>query len=265
MRSAEILCLGNELLIGRTINTNAHFLGKRLTQLGYKVVRVTTIRDELDIAVDALKDILGRKPEVICITGGLGPTFDDIQLQIVAKATGMDLVINQEAYAFISQKYKELNPARKKMAMFPKDSEFIENPVGSAPSVCTYFNNSYMFSLPGIPKEMTAIFENGVVSILESVHGMQSRLVEWGLDVRGVRESEISQLIDKVRLEYPSVEFKSHPREDDQGKFLSLHTYAITSEPDQVKEALERWIDILEDNYTMKKSPISPVINDNDA
>ena len=76
-RSVEIICVGNELLIGKTLNTNAHWLAKRITSLGLKVRRITVVGDDLEEISSAIKETVNRKPCFIIVTGGLGPTFDD--------------------------------------------------------------------------------------------------------------------------------------------------------------------------------------------
>ena len=83
--TAEIVCLGNELLIGITVNTNATFIGEQLTKFGYEVRRVTSIRDDIDLAVEFFLELFERKPKIVIISGGLGPTYDDIQLEVVSK------------------------------------------------------------------------------------------------------------------------------------------------------------------------------------
>ena len=103
---AEIVCLGNELLMGITVNTNATYIGEQLTKLGYEVRRITCIRDDIWLAVDFFKEIFERKNDIIIVTGGLGPTHDDIQLEVLSKATNLELDENTEALEQVEQYYK---------------------------------------------------------------------------------------------------------------------------------------------------------------
>lgn len=139
----EIISIGNELLIGKTLNTNAQWLAKRLTTLGLNVHRITTISDDVEEISAAVKEAILRKPDFLITTGGLGPTFDDKTLKGITKALGTRLEKNKEASKMIEEKYKiyakeqglekiELTPARMKMAKLPKGAKPLLNPVGTA-------------------------------------------------------------------------------------------------------------------------------------
>ncbi len=262
MLVGEILCLGNELLIGRTVNTNANYLGKRLTQLGFDVRRISTVKDDLEYATKIISQILVDAPDVLVVTGGLGPTFDDIQLNCIASALGRELSLNKEAYEFVKSKYTELNAAREKMARLPEGGKMLPNPVGSAPGVVTVADKTHIISLPGVPSEMKGIFEEHVVPLVEDLNKYNSRLFEFGVDIRGVRESDISHIIDQVRRDHGDINFKSHPKKDENGVFLGLHTYAIIEDPERVKTALEDWLGRLAKDFDFTQGPIHPVIND---
>ena len=135
MITVEIICFGNELLIGKTINTNANWLGKRLVMLGAELQRVTTISDELEEMAGVVREALKRKPNVIITTGGLGPTFDDMALAAIAKALNRELELNEQAVEFIKERLDklqkergldlELTEERLGMAMVPKGASVL--------------------------------------------------------------------------------------------------------------------------------------------
>ena len=100
----EIICIGNELLIGKIKDTNAHYLAKQATQLGANVTRVTVIQDTIEEISGAINEAIARKPQFIVTTGGLGPTFDDKTLQGLAKALNLKLEVNPKALAFVTQR-----------------------------------------------------------------------------------------------------------------------------------------------------------------
>ncbi len=100
----EIICIGNELLIGKIKDTNAHYLAKQATQLGANVKRVTVIQDTIQEIATTINEAIARKPQFIVTTGGLGPTFDDKTLQGVAKALNRKLEVNPKALAIVKQK-----------------------------------------------------------------------------------------------------------------------------------------------------------------
>jgi len=250
--TAEILCLGNELLIGRTVNTNASDIARILTRNGIEIKRVTTIKDDLGEGQQAINEILSRKPDILCITGGLGPTHDDIQLNVLAKTLDRELVLNDEALDMLDKKYKTLNEARKKMAYLPNLSQPLINSVGAAPGVHTLAENTHIFSLPGVPREMQAIMSEAVLPVIQQEFGLDWVLQEVGVDVRGVRESDIAFLTDKVRAHFPGVNFKSHPKKDETGYYLSLHTYQFGTGNTEVNNALQEWMETIREKFTVE-------------
>ena len=108
LTTAEIDCLGNELLIGVTTNTNATYIGDKLTKLGIEVRRITCIRDDLILAVEFFLELFQRKPDIIIVSGGLGPTYDDIQMEVLSKATNIELVSTPSALEEIEKYYSLL-------------------------------------------------------------------------------------------------------------------------------------------------------------
>ena len=143
----EIICVGNELLIGKILNTNAQWLSKQATNLGANVKRITVVEDLVDEIANVICEAIERKPQFMITTGGLGPTFDDKTLQGIAKALNRKLEINQKALAMVKEKCEEyarkrhlqtlmeLTPPRMKMANLPEKTDPVNNPIGTAPGV----------------------------------------------------------------------------------------------------------------------------------
>jgi len=136
----EIICIGNELLIGKTLNTNAQWLTKRVTTLGLTTKRVTVVGDNLPDISKAIKEAIQRKPRFVLTTGGLGPTFDDMTLEGLAQALDRKTKVDNQALQMVTEKYQsyaqqsksediELTPHRVKMATIPEDSVPVRNPV----------------------------------------------------------------------------------------------------------------------------------------
>src|SRR3972149_5884094 len=126
-QNMEIICVGNELLIGKTLNTNAQWLSKKATTLGITVKRITVVPDDVNDIANAVRETLKRKPQFTITTGGLGPTFDDKTLEGIAKALDRKLEINEKALKMVKEKYEayarksqtetvELTQPRTKMA-----------------------------------------------------------------------------------------------------------------------------------------------------
>jgi nicotinamide-nucleotide amidase len=229
----EIICVGNELLIGKTLNTNAQWIAKQVTALGVTVKRVTVVADEVDEIADAVRETLGRKPQFVVTTGGLGPTFDDKTLEGIAEALNRQLEINDKALEMVREKYEayarekgtetvELTPPRIKMATLPEKAEPVPNPVGTAPGVRVYLENTVLLALPGVPSEMKAIFDETVAPLLRQVSG-KSGFYERSVYVDGVMESSLAPLIDKVMRDNLGVYVKSHPKGREDKPHIEVH------------------------------------------
>ncbi len=237
--TAEILSMGNELLIGRTINTNATWICREVVKLGVTPVRGIVFRDVKREAVEVIKESIRRKPHFIFITGGLGPTFDDIQLECVAEATALPLELNQTALDWITAFYKErgyeLNPARKKMALLPKGSVPLFNSVGAAPGCWITLHGISIICLPGVPSEMKAIMNEEILPrIQDEMKARGLRFSVYGFYIEGVPESEISAILTKLVKEYPQVNFKTHPKGSEGNPVLDFNIYGFTTDPAQV-------------------------------
>ncbi|NPD89612.1 MAG: competence damage-inducible protein A [Asgard group archaeon] len=222
--TAEIVCLGNELLIGVTVNTNATYIGDQLTKLGYEVRRISAIRDDVDLAADFFIELISRKPSLTIITGGLGPTYDDIQLEVLSKATGLELKENQEAILQIKNYYAKKNlkitKERRKMGFLPEGSEVLENNVGGAPGCYFKYSDIDFYCLPGVPTEMKDIFANCIRSSLKEK--TKNELYEEKFQIFGCVESELAPFINEIKTNYQNLYIKSHPAYKDK-KGIVIH------------------------------------------
>lgn len=214
MFTVEILCVGNELLSGITLNTNAHWLSAQIAKAGGTVGRVTVVRDELGAISSAVRESLARKPAILVITGGLGATYDDMTLEGVAMALDRKTVIDGRAAQMLKDSYARrhlhyrINKVRLKMATIPEGSTPIENTVGSAPSVMI----GNIFCLPGVPGEMKAVFESHIMPLIkEGVGRFVAKEVNY--HVRGVSEAMIAPALAKIVKANPDgMYLKTHPK-----------------------------------------------------
>jgi nicotinamide-nucleotide amidase len=235
----EILCIGNEILSGTIVNTNAHWLSKMITQAGGSVKRVTVAKDDVNEISSVIKESLAREPSWIIICGGLGPTYDDKTLEALAVALHVDLILDnaaiemmKESYSRYSSKHK-LDETRLKMARIPKGSIPIQNPVGSAPSIliATYkkdnriiissFSSSsgtvaiadtMIVCLPGVPEEMKAIFLESILPKMKKMIG-DFHFIETTHEITGVSEAMLAPTISMIVQSNPAdlVYLKTHP------------------------------------------------------
>lgn len=211
---AWILSIGNELLIGRIVNTNASWLGEKLTLDGFLVRRIITVPDSLeDIAEEVRR--AAERARVVITTGGLGPTYDDMTLQGVARAFGLKLVLNPEAKKMVDKFYSSrglpLTEERLKMAYLPEGSKPIPNPIGAAPGCLLEVGDTLVVSLPGVPSEMKSMFEQYVEPVIRKI-APPLYTVECSLIIKGVPESGIAPYLKTIAKKNPTAYIKSHPK-----------------------------------------------------
>jgi nicotinamide-nucleotide amidase len=249
-REMEIICVGNELLIGKTLNTNAQWLGKQATALGITVKRVTVVADDVNEIATAIRETLSRKPQFTITSGGLGPTFDDKTLEGIAKALNRKLAVNEKALKMVREKFEayamkkgvetvELTQARVKMATLPEKAESIPNPVGTAPGIRANLGKTMLIALPGVPSEMKAIFHETVGGLLKQASG-KSAFYEKSIYVDGVMESSLAPLIDKVMQDNLGVYIKSHPKGRENKPHIEIHVSTTTDNNEKAEEKLQK-------------------------
>jgi molybdenum cofactor synthesis domain-containing protein len=249
----EIICVGNELLIGKTLNTNAFWLGKQATDLGVNVKRITVVQDIVDEIANIVGEAIKRKPQFIITTGGLGPTFDDKTLEGIAKSLNRKLEINQKALAMVKEKYEEyaekrqlstiieLTPPRVKMATLPEKTEPINNPIGTAPGVHIDLDGTVLFALPGVPSEMEAIFMETIAPLLKQAVGDRV-FCEKSMFVDNMMESYLAPLIDKVMSANKGVYIKSHPMGAENKPHIEIHLTVAAKAEEKPMEMLKKAI-----------------------
>jgi nicotinamide-nucleotide amidase len=221
-RTVEIIAAGNELLLGDVLDTNTNWLCRRITGIGGQVRRAVMVRDEPEAIASEIRSALERETDLIIITGGLGPTGDDITLQAVAKATGRPLKLHPEALAMLKARYQNLaaeghikdptlTKAREKMAHLPQGSTPVPNPVGTAPAVILQINGSTLISLPGVPEELKGIYEDSLEPTLRRIFG-DSFYHETSVITVCSDESSLAPILEEVVRAHPAVYIKSRAR-----------------------------------------------------
>ena len=218
-----MLAVGKELLIGRTMNSNAHWLGKRLARMGTMLKEVTTVDDDLVEIASAFRTAVKRNPDFLVVVGGLGPTPDDMTLRGIADGAGVTLRKNERALELIREHYArrgllqiELTPARLKMAKLPAGSEPVFNEAGTAPGVRLVRGKTTVYCLPGVPIEMRGIFRRSVEPEIRKRLGRLSRKYVT-MKLVGILESALAPLIAEELRRHPGAYIKSHPRGTKEG------------------------------------------------
>ena len=200
--NAAILIIGNEILSGRTQDTNTSTIALWLNSIGVKVVEVRVIPDIEKTIIDTLNQ-LRKVNDYVFTTGGIGPTHDDITAKSISKAFSIDYEIHKEAFKILEAYYKpgEFNEGRQKMVWMPKDAKLILNPTSGAPG----FNVENVFCLPGVP----SILKSMLGGLKNEIVGGQP-ILSHTISLRTV-ESEIAESLTNVQNKNKDVEIGSYP------------------------------------------------------
>lgn len=200
--NAEVVTIGNELLSGTVLNTNAAFLGDRLGQIGIALEWITSVGDQPDHIAQAFRQAMGRA-RVVIVTGGLGPTHDDVTKQVFADLLGRKLILEDAILEHVRARFAhrgvEMPASNVVQAMIPEGVEVLENRWGTAPGLYAVETapeeaafreeDRHIFLLPGVPREMRGLFEHGVVPRLRALGG--ERMISHTLRTTGISESAL--------------------------------------------------------------------------
>ncbi|MDW7674969.1 MAG: competence/damage-inducible protein A [Bacillota bacterium] len=197
MMRAEIVSVGTELLMGEVTNTSARYLAEQMRLLGVDVFYQTTVGDNHKRLEDTLQQAYSRA-DIIITTGGLGPTTDDITIEVIAKSLGLPLVLDENWLQYlrdITQKYKlKLTENNKKQAYIPQGAMALENNKGTAPGVYIEHEGKIVVALPGPPYELIDIFEKQLIKLIKNKVGgetLHSRVIR----AAGIGEAALEELI----------------------------------------------------------------------
>jgi molybdenum cofactor synthesis domain-containing protein len=200
--TAALVIIGNEILAGRTQDTNTPWIAERLTAQGIGLAEVRIVSDSEEDIIKAVNDVRERY-DYVFTTGGIGPTHDDITAQSIAKAFGRDLVQNEHAFDMLEEHYgiTDLTPARVKMAMIPQDALLIPNPVSAAPG----FSIENVYVMAGVPRIMQAMFDY-VMGTIRAGKPILSNMVACSL-----QESVVAEDLSQLQKNYPMLQMGSYP------------------------------------------------------
>jgi len=202
---AELIMIGTELLLGEIVDTNAAFLARELADLGIDVFFKSTVGDNFARACEVLAKALERS-DLVIISGGLGPTDDDLTREIVAEVTQSPLQQNkevlQELENWFMERYGVLSmPAHnRKQALFPQGSEIIPNPVGTAPGFSLLKDDKMVIALPGVSGELKAMFASSVATLLMR-QSSGTLLITKNLHFVGIGESSLEEILGDLLRE----------------------------------------------------------------
>lgn len=210
----EILNTGTELLLGNTMNTHGAWFGRELFKLGLRVGRQTTVPDGEAIR-ESMAEAVGRA-DVVIVTGGLGPTSDDLTREITAEVLGLEMILDEAGLrsleAFFAARGRPMVEANRKQAMAPVGADILPNPNGTAPGVyvpprLNGRSHCAVFLLPGPPRELYPMFHAEVVPRLRALSGVVDPPVALELKFTGIGESDFHNGIDDQLAALPGLEY----------------------------------------------------------
>jgi len=194
----EILCTGDEILTGKTVNTNYSHIARRLSDVGLDVHWGTTVGDDRATLLAAFRQA-GERADAVIVNGGLGPTVDDLSQEIAAEACGVKLVLSEHWMERMTQSYARrgrVMPANnKKQAMLPEGAEFIDNPIGTACGFAVTIGKARFLFTPGVPREMRRMLDEQVIPRLLKLGGITGVTKLKRFHSFGIGESRADEML----------------------------------------------------------------------
>jgi competence/damage-inducible protein CinA-like protein len=242
----ELITIGNELTSGEVVDTNAAFMAAALSEVGLEVAFITTTGDFPLSIEDALRKAQERA-EVIIVSGGLGPTQDDITASSAAKALGLPLVLRKEILEDLKKRFAErrmeMPASNEKQAFFPQQAEIIPNPLGTACGFLVRRQGKILVFLPGIPRELNFLMKENVIPLLQKERKEKFRIRSRTLKVFGFTESAIADLLKEVNPQDFSASLAYLPRFPENHVKITLRGNSV----EEVEGNLEKLEKIVRD------------------
>jgi nicotinamide-nucleotide amidase len=193
----EIIGVGTELLLGQIVNTNAAWIGQRLADVGWDVLRHTAVGDNTERIAGTIREALGRADAVI-VTGGLGPTQDDVTREALAAVAGVPLRRQPDLEQWLRERFARMGVRRMaemnlRQADVPEGARVIDNPRGTAPGLIVEIDGKPTYAVPGVPREMEGMLERVVLPDLAARAGEGRAIVSMTLRTVGVGESRLAE------------------------------------------------------------------------
>jgi nicotinamide-nucleotide amidase len=247
--TAELVGVGNEILEGETQDTNSHYLCTKLNENNIEVTRITTVPDDLETISSVIKLAVKGKANFLFLSGGLGPTPDDITIQALSKAVRRKLEINEGAIAQVKRAYlrKRLEYTRErildreelaKIVRLPSGTIALPNNEGTAPGIMLELKETTIFALAGVPAELRDVFENQIIPILSEREPSRKYYVKL-LKVKHAKEAVLAPLIISTMKKY-DVSIGSYPQKGSVKFRFKIPLKYNVSEASQIVSEFEK-------------------------
>ena len=243
---AEIITIGDELLIGQVVDTNSAWMAERLNEIGIELYQITSVHDQREHIIAALDEAFSRA-DIVLTTGGLGPTNDDITKHVLCEYFDTHLIEDQRVRAHITELYRErpdvLNRLTATQWLVPQSAEILENRVGSAPLMVFHHGAQLLASMPGVPYEMKIAMEEQILPYInvqrDKVQGTKERIYHRTLQVTGIPESSLAILLEKYEASMPSGLHLAYLPKD------GIIRLRLSSYGELTQEEMDRWFEEL--------------------
>ena len=258
----EILCTGDEILTGKTVNTNYSHMARRLVEVGLEPYWGTTVGDDRAALLQAFHRA-GERADAVIVNGGLGPTVDDLSQEVAAEAAGVPLVLSDHWLQRMTESYARrgrVMPANnRKQAMLPENCEFIDNPIGTACGFALTIGKARFFFTPGVPREMRRMLDEQVLPRILKMTGIKGMTRLKRFHTFGIGESRADEMLNGIeaftngaiklgfQAHFPELETKLAVRGDDEAD-LAARLVPVETE---VRRRLGNFI-VAEDDQTLE-------------
>lgn len=262
MKKVEIITIGDELLIGQVVDTNSAWMATRLNEWGFEVVQITSVHDDASQIRTALSEG-ERRADVVLLTGGLGPTKDDITKHTLCEYFGTTLTYRQDIREHLERLYATrpdvLNRLTDTQCLFPANARLILNGVGSA-QVMAWSRSSTVISMPGVPYEMMWCMEHGVGELLRSLSEDGGRIVHRTIQVYGIPESSLALKIEQWEEGLPASMHLAYLPKDGVIR-LRLSGYGVES--GEVEKEIEQLLPLVQDYvFATEDKPVEVLVGE---
>ena len=204
---AEIITIGDEILIGQTVDTNSAWIANKLNLIGVDVIRIASISDKKNEIIKALNNAK-QDADIILITGGLGPTNDDITKKTLADYFGVKLIQNKEVLnhieQFVIKRKAHMNERNIRQADVPENCKILHNNIGTAPGMLFEDNDKIIISMPGVPFEMKELMNNHIIPILKTKNP-NFNIIHKIILTQGISESKLAEVLEEWENNLPEL------------------------------------------------------------
>jgi len=253
---AEIIATGDEIRSGALVDSNSAYIAERLEQIGVAVTRHHSVGDDMAMLVELFHEV-GARADIAVLTGGLGPTTDDLTSEAAAQAAGSRRVLDPRALeaieAFFKKRNRPMIPSNKKQAMFPEGARRLDNPIGTAPGFMMTLGRCTFFCLPGVPPEMHLMVKEQVLPRIKTLMGEERRIyLVKTLSTFGMTESMTGEKVSGFTDAFPDIKIGFRAR------FPEIHVkFYLEGEDreklDQMAEKATDWITEKLGHYLISK------------